>query len=652
MKEQRVDSVAGAMKYVAGHLARIESDLKILYLPGNTGLIPLVESWIFNNAHQLRGVHVFQTLALGPAHGWSDAVAQGVIPVTPFIGPGVRELVNEGLAKNIRCNLSQVPRLVREHWKPQVAIAHVSPPDQYGRVTLGLNAGLDYTAVRSADFKVAVVNEQMPRWHIGMYYDPPTNRHFETGCAMSLSEFDIVVHINEPLHEHKMSPKADQQEQAAAVAEHIFTMLAEYADESGDLPHTLQLGIGSIPNAVAGTLAAANVSVSSIWSEMFSNGVLDLYRNGLIKRLGGTFLRDHIVVGFVLGDKDLYWEMHQNPDFAVLPQEYVNDPALIKHNPYMVSINSTISASVTGEIAAATMHRRYHSDVGGQNDFALGASWSEGGVAIIAFLSTATLKNGSLVSKIVATHPEGTHNTISADLPVVVVTEYGVADLRMVDDRDRVLRMLTIAHPDWRQYLGKMSRALPAIQGVDTISPRLVSLRNGDRVILRPATHEDVSMIKSYIPQLSAQDRETRYLSTGITIESLTDPERLKRLYDTTLDFIDHAAFVVEKEDEVLGVAHAYRTSDGLYELSFSRRSDLAGQGIGSHLMCVLYDWARKCGVQTFRADVLSVANPRMISLFRLWKFSVDRNPDDPTLSDVHGSLKEITPPAGCSRAA
>lgn len=634
MKNLAVETttMADVFEQVVAKLNHVPGQHVVCYLPGNAGRIASVEEWVFDNGKRLTGVHLFQTLALGPAEGWARAVEGGAIPVTPFIGTGMRQLVNDGLAKNIRCNLSQVPRLFGGYWRPDVAFAHTSPPDEYGRVTLGLNAGLDYTAVRSAKFKVAIVNEMMPRWHIGMYYDPATNQHFETGCAMQLSEFDLVVHVSEPLLEHPMVPKVDQQENAAAVAEHIYSLLAEEADRDGNLPHTLQLGIGMIPNAVATALADSKVSVQGIWSEMFSDGVLQLYQQGRIRNTKGTYLRDHIVVGFVLGTKELYWTMHDNPDFAVLPQEYVNDPAMIKHNPYMVSINSTISASVTGEIAAATMGKRYHSDVGGQHDFATGASWSKGGKAFIACLSTARLKDGSVVSKIVAKHPEGTHHTISADLPVLVVTEHGLADLRYVDDRMRVERMLKISHPDMVRVIAKEARALPAIQGVDSIAPRLVSLRSGTQVMLRPVTgEEDIVAISAYLKEQSQEDLQTRYMGM-VKAEALTNPARMQEWYVKTLDHTGHAAFVVEDlEGTILGVSQAWLEDSGKYEISFSRRSALKGQGIASHLMFMLREWGVAREIPEFTAITYRTRNPRMRSCFDNsgWKCSdVPGEPD------------------------
>lgn len=617
----------------------------LIYLPGNAGRISTVEDWLFQNAEILTGgkpLHVFQTLALGPASGWADAVVQGIIPVTPFIGPGVRPLVNKGLARNIRVNLSRVHKLYENHWRPDVAFAHVSPPDNSGRVTLGLNAGLDISAVKSAKFKIAVVNHAMPRWAIGKHLDLPSRKTIVCGCAMHLNDFDLVIKIDEALYEHAMVPKEEGQEIAASIANKIISVLTRDADEIGNLPHTLQLGIGTIPNALAAALAKRGRSVEAIWSEMFSDGVLQLYKKGLIRRTNERGLRGHVVVGFVLGSLELYKTMQENPDFAVLPQETVNDPAMIAHNQYMASINATLAVSLHGEVAASSIGLKYHSDVGGQNDFALGASWSKGGVAVIALPSTVVLKDGSTQSRVVATHEEGAHHTISADLPVVVVTEHGVADLREHDDTARVNAMLQIAHPDWREALAKEARQLPAMQGVGVIPPRMVQLRGGTKVVFRPATSLDIPEIKNYIRALSAPDRYTRYMG-HIHPDALTADTRLERLYHHTLDYEDHAAFIAEDHGAIIGVVHAFQDSKPHhYEISFSRRSDREREGIGEHLMCILIDWATCVQAEELHAVTYRTKNPRMRRLFEKFGFSFTDDPNERANVIYSGRITEL----------
>ncbi|EHR70669.1 acetyl-CoA hydrolase [Burkholderiales bacterium JOSHI_001] len=661
---ERSGTLDAALQQAAAQLAQARPDgatahRPVLYLPGNAGRIDAVEQWLFAQPEAIAGCDVFQIYALGPAEGWERTVLANVGLVTPFIGPGVRHLVNAGLARNIRCNLSQVPQLFEGRWRPEVAIAHVSPPDAEGRVTLGLNAGLDIAPVRAARWKLAVVSRRMPRWHIASVDDPASGQRFDIGCAMRLDEFDAVVEIDEPLLERPMqtAQSAEASADTRAIAANVIDLLhrdAAMGPGADTLPHTLQLGIGRLPDAVADELVARGLGVAGIWSEMLSDGVLRLLRAGLIARAGRTSagerdtpghiatLRERIVVGFVLGSMALYEAMHDNPAFAVLPQAEVNDPALIRLNDRMASLNAALAVSLTGEVAAATLDKRYYSDVGGQFDFALGASWSRGGVAVIGLPSAVRLRDGALGSRIVATHAEGAHHTIGADLPVVVVSEQGAADLRGLHDCERVEAMLSIAHPQWRAALAKDARTLPSMQGVGAIPAQLVALRDGRHAVLRPAVRADIPAIADYIGRLSEADRFTRYMGT-VSERALTDPSRMNRLYDETLDYREHAAFLIELDREVIGVSHAFRIGQGgTYEVSYSRRSDFGRQGLGTHLMHALIDWGVAAGAENFYATTYRNKNPRMRSLFDRFGFSAHADPDDYNAVSYRATVHEL----------
>ena len=195
----------------------------------------------------------------------------------------------------------------------------------------------------------------------------------------------------------------------------------------------------------------------------------------------------------------------------------------------MARMNSALAVSLSGQVCAVTLDTPYYSDVGGQFNVALGASWSQGGVAITALPSVLQREDRSLHSKIVALHGEGAHHTIGADLPVVVVTEHGVADLRHLNDPERVEAMLGVVHPDWPGAQAKEALALPSMQGVGATPARLIELEDGRHAVVRPATRRDIDSIGEYIVRLSHDDRHTRYMGT-LTADFLTSRERLQRL--------------------------------------------------------------------------------------------------------------------------
>jgi L-amino acid N-acyltransferase YncA len=189
--------------------------------------------------------------------------------------------------------------------------------------------------------------------------------------------------------------------------------------------------------------------------------------------------------------------------------------------------------------------------------------------------------------------------------------------------------MLQVAHPDWREELAKEARELPSMQGVGVIPARLVHLRNGAGAILRPATAADIPAIRSYILALSEADRRTRYMG-AISTAALVDHQRMERLYHHTLDYEVHAAFLLESGSTIMGVVHAFRTdAPDVYEVSFSRRSDLEGEGIGDHLMDMLIDWAVTAEVRLLHAVTYRHENPRMRHLFDAYGFTAAPDPDD-----------------------
>lgn len=625
-------------------MARARGETPKMYDPGNTGTIPLLYTALSENAEVLTeglDVKVYQTLALDPKEGWRNATKHGVIPITSFIGPGMRDLIHEGVGRILRTHLSRL-HMVWEWLRPDVAFAHVSLPDTEGRVTLGLNAGLDISAVKNAKFKIAVINSNMPRWHIGTYFDPLSRRTFESGCAMHLDDFDLIFKSDTPLLEHIMEPKELNIGPSEIIAKTIIEHLSHGIEKSNVLPYTLQLGIGAVPNAIARALAERGISIERVWSELISGGVDGLHQKGLIRRTEGPHLRDHIVTGFVLGSREQYMAMHEDPTFLVLPQEDVNDPGLIRLNRQMVSVNAALAVSLLGEVVASSLGNRWISGVGGQDDFADGAIRSEGGRAYIALPSTATPRGKSRESRIVAIHDEGAHHTLSADSELIFVTEWGLADTRGRDDTERGEKMILLAHPDDRVELGKAIRRRAAMQGVGVISPRIVTLKKSrQQVTVRPATRNDIPAIITYLTQQSREDLRTRYMHEINLLHYSRDQNMIKS-YDHSLDFEGHAAFVVELHGAIVGVTHAVKTDEGSFEVSFSRLSSRWGEGIGKHLMCILIDWAELAQVERLHAVTYRFENPRMRKLFDKFHFVPLNDPGEPRNILYSGDVKNL----------
>ena len=252
-----------------------------------------------------------------------------------------------------------------------------------------------------------------------------------------LSKLDCIVEADYPLYTIA-PPRITEVEEA--IGRNCATLIEDGA--------TLQLGIGAIPDAVL--LFLKDKKNLGIHSEMFSDGVLELVKNGVINGKAKTLHPNKMVATFLMGTQALYDFVNHNPDVEMYPSDYVNDPRVIAQNDRMISINSCLSVDLAGQVSSESIGLQQISGTGGQVDYVRGSMWSRGGKSIMAMPSTA--KNGT-TSRIVATLTEGTTVTTSRNDVDYVVTEYGVARLRGKSLRERAKALIKIAHPDFREEL-------------------------------------------------------------------------------------------------------------------------------------------------------------------------------------------------------
>jgi acetyl-CoA hydrolase len=238
------------------------------------------------------------------------------------------------------------------------------------------------------------------------------------------------------------------------VVEQIARLIADLIPDGA----TMQMGIGAIPDAVLKHLH--HKKDLGVHSELFSDGVIDLVNAGVLTNARKSLHPGKIVAGFVLGTQRLYEWVDDNPLIELHRSEYVNDPFVIAQNERMVAINSAIEVDLTGQVCADSIGPRFYSGVGGQLDFIYGASRSKEGVPIIALPSTTTLKDGSRVTRITAMLQPGAGVVTSRNHVRFVVTEYGVADLYGKTIKQRAHQLIAVAHPDFRDQLGKQAGEL------------------------------------------------------------------------------------------------------------------------------------------------------------------------------------------------
>ncbi|XP_015112914.1 uncharacterized protein LOC107038372 [Diachasma alloeum] len=349
--------------------------------------------------------------------------------VSFFIGGNVRGAVNEGHADAIPIFLHEIPKIFdRGHMRPDIALIHVTPPDSKGYCSLGTSVDCVRSALIKSKKIVAQVNQNMPR----TFGD----------AIIHKSHIDFAVEHNGPLPAHPVKAPTDKEQ---AIGKHI-------AENLVDNGATLQLGIGSIPDAVLAQLKShKNLGIHS---EMFSDGVVDLVNLGCITNNEKSIHRGRIVGSFCVGSQKLYDFMNNNPFIEMLVVDYVNDPRIIAKQPKMTCINSCIEVDLTGQICSDSIGTRMYSGFGGQVDFLTGAAMSEDalGKPIVALNSTTA---DGKTSKITPMLKHGAGVVTSRALVRYVVTEHGIASLFGKTLKQRAHALIQVAHPDHRETLEK-----------------------------------------------------------------------------------------------------------------------------------------------------------------------------------------------------
>jgi 4-hydroxybutyrate CoA-transferase len=374
---------------------------------------------------ELRNVSIYSMHTEGNAPYASPECADAFKIKTFFIGDNIREAVQEGRGSYIPVFLSEVPMLFRKNIIPlDVALISVSPPDIHGYCSLGTSIDISLAAQQAAKIVIAQVNHFIPRTH--------------GDGLIHVNDIDYLVEQDEELPETKIHPLTDVEN---AIGKNIAALVEDGA--------TLQMGIGAIPNAVLSCLV--NHKNLGIHSEMFSDGILPLVKSGVIN---GNLKLKHpgmIVASFVVGTKELYNFIDDNPMVKMLDFAYVNNADVIRKNPRVTAINSAIEIDLTGQVCADSIGSKMYSGVGGQMDFMRGASLSENGKPIIAM--TSTTKNGE--SKISSILKPGAGVVTTRAHVHYVVTEYGTINLYGKTLEERAKLLIQIAHPDHREALSK-----------------------------------------------------------------------------------------------------------------------------------------------------------------------------------------------------
>ena len=407
-----------------------------VFLTGNCSVPKKLLGALVDYAPNLKNVEICQALTVGPADYVAHEMDGHLHVNTMFVSENVRKAVHEGRADFTPVLLSEFTLLFKNKILPiDVALAHVSPPDEHGFCSFGVEVGLTKTPAESAKMIIAEVNQQMPRT-LGDSF-------------IHVSRLNYIIPVDYPLSEllmgkGKIDPVVDQ------IAAYVAELIPDGA--------TMQMGIGAIPDAVLKYLH--HKKDLGVHSELFSDGIIELVEAGVLTGARKSIHPGKIIAGFIIGSRVLYDWVDDNPLIELHPTEYVNDPFVIAQNYRQVAINSAIEVDLTGQVCADSIGPKLYSGVGGQLDFIYGASRSKEGVAIIALPSTTTLRNGVVISRIVAMLKEGAGVVTSRNHVRYIVTEYGIADLYGKTIRQRANALIKIARPDFRNELKKQAKEL------------------------------------------------------------------------------------------------------------------------------------------------------------------------------------------------
>ncbi|MFM2228751.1 MAG: hypothetical protein RL607_9 [Bacteroidota bacterium] len=413
-------------KYVtAAEAVQVVKSGDRVYLQAAAAAPTVLANALTDRAQELRNVEVCHLHIEGEARYANPELAESFHVNSFFIGSNVRHTLKAGNGSYTPVFLSELPHLFRKNVLPiDVAFIHVSPPDRHGYCSLGVSIEATVAAIENAKIVVAQVNPNMPRT-------------FGDGI-LHVSEIDYLVEVNTEIYAHEVEPCTPEENK---IGEYIASLIEDRS--------TLQMGIGSIPNAALRQLT--NHKDLGLHTEMFSDGVIDLIEKDVINCNYKGTLRGRVLATFLIGSKRLYEFVNDNPFIEMKESSMVNDTARIRKNPNMVAINSAIEVDLTGQVCADSIGPRMYSGVGGQMDFIRGASLSPGGKAIIALPSIT--KKGE--SRIVPFLKQGAGVVTTRAHIHYVITEYGIADLYGKTLKQRASELVKIAHPSHRERIDK-----------------------------------------------------------------------------------------------------------------------------------------------------------------------------------------------------
>ena len=515
-----------------------------------------------------------------------------------FISLLMRQSAFEGKIDYIPVYLSQIPEIFANHEIGlDVALIQVSPPDTHGYCSLGISVDITLSGMKNADLVIAQVNPQMPRtWG-------DSNVHID--------EIDYLVEYDEPILESLPEMKNQK----------IVERIGHYVNMLVDDGATLQIGFGHLPDAIVPYLS--DKKDLGIHTQVITDGLLPLFKKKAITNKKKTFLPDRVVASLCMGSKKLYDFVDNNPIFYFKSSEFVNDPNVIAKNDNFISISSALEVDLTGQVCTDSKGYLFYSGIGDQVDFIRGSSMSKGGFSIIIIPSTA--QNGK-ISRIVPHLSEGAGVATTRGDIDIIVTEYGIAEMRGKSIYQRVMELARITHPKFRKNLIEEAKKRhyifpdqlpPTTQDLLFLDRYLYSkkLINGKNVDFRPLLPSDEFESRHFYYSLQEDSIYYRFFNKRkVFSRDMLQKQWAQVDYRRNMTII--GLMQLGKRKQIVAIGSYAEADTNSAEVAFLVKEKLHGMGIGSYLLEILESIAKANNYKQFIATVLA-ENRKMLNVFQ-----------------------------------
>ncbi len=515
-----------------------------------------------------------------------------------FISILMRQSAFEGKIDYIPVYLSQIPELFSNHEIGlDVALIQVSPPDEHGYCSLGISVDITLSGMKNAEIVIAQVNSEMPRtWGDSIVH---------------IDEIDFLVEHNEPLLESL--PEMKNQKIIERIGHYVNTLVDDGA--------TLQIGFGHLPDAVVTYLS--DKKDLGIHTQVITDGLLPLFKNKVITNKKKSYLQDKVIASLCMGSKELYDYVDNNPIFYFKSSEFVNDPNIIAKNDNFISISSALEVDLTGQVCTDSKGYLFYSGIGDQVDFIRGSSMSKGGFSIIIIPSTA---QNEKVSRIVPHLSEGAGVATTRGDIDIIVTEYGIAEMRRKSIYQRVMELARIAHPKFRKNLIEEAKKRhyifpdqlpPTTQDLLFLDQYLYSLKlsNGKNVDFRPLLPSDEFESRHFYYSLQEDSIYYRFFNKRkVFSRDMLQKQWAQVDYRRNMTII--GLMQLGKRKQIVAIGSYAEADKDSAEVAFLVKEKLHGMGIGSFLLEILETIANENQYKQFTATVLA-ENQKMINVFQ-----------------------------------